>query len=191
MRRLLLRCLPAVLLSVGLLTLAACQIARPRPPVPAERIVSLGFEDVVTDRARLDQLTSRLTEVGATGVSISVGRSDWTAFPWPALRAAESAEVRRTGADYVAAAMEVLATDPNGRRRTINLAIDALVPRWIEQDPSLAGGATSSPQSSGVGGWARVARRPSSRGRLAGTVDTVDGHFIWHGLRRAHTELSS
>lgn len=139
MRFLLLRWLPAALLSIGFLTLTACQATCTRPLVPEERIVSLGFEDVVADPARLDQLAARLTEVRATGISISVGRSDWTAFPWPALRAAESATVRRTRKDYVAAAIDALRTDSTGGRRTVNLTIDALVPRWIEEQPSLAG----------------------------------------------------
>lgn len=129
----------AVLISTGLLALTGCQAARARPPVPAERIVSLGFEDVVADPARLAELAARLTEVRATGVSISVGRADWTAFPWPALREAESGPVRRTGQDYVATAIDALRSDGTGGRRTISLSIDALVPRWIEQEPSLAG----------------------------------------------------
>jgi hypothetical protein len=134
------RWLPVALISTGLLTLTACSSADdPRPPAPAERIVSLGFEDVVAEPVRLSELAARLDEVRATGVSISVGRSDWTAFPWPAVREAESGPVRETGTDYVAAAIDALRTDATGRPRAINLSIDALVPRWIEENPSVAG----------------------------------------------------
>ena len=109
------------------------------PKVPGERIVSVGFEDVVTEAARLPDLRKRLDEVGATGVTLSVGRPDWTAFPWPRMPDAECSEVRRTGRDFVAEAIKVLATDRAGRTRTVSLVIDVLAPRMLAADPSLAG----------------------------------------------------
>lgn len=107
--------------------------------VPAERVISLGFEDVVTSSERLDQLARRLDQVGATGISLGVGRPDWTAFPWPELPEAESARVRATGRDFTQEAIDRLRTGSDGRTRTVTLTVDALAPRWIAQRPELAG----------------------------------------------------
>lgn len=111
--------------------------AGPPPParVPAERMVSFGFEDIVTHDAGLPGASSRLDRANVNSISISAGRLDWTAFPWDEHPEAASAPVQATRRDYVRQAMRIL----GGESRRVVITIDALVPRWIEQDPSIAG----------------------------------------------------
>ncbi|MGV8880886.1 MAG: hypothetical protein ACOH19_01925 [Rhodoglobus sp.] len=93
-----------------------------------ERMLSLGFEDVI-------DLTSahRFTEVGATAISVTAGRVDWTAFPWPEHEASWSPWVRDTGRDYVAEAIAAAGD------RTLAVIVDVMVEGWIARDPSIAG----------------------------------------------------
>lgn len=113
---------------------------------PAERMVNLGFEDVaVEDPAHLKQLGERLDEVQATAVSIAVGRTDWTAFPWEAHPESASDAVKRTGRDFVAesiAALQqpgTLQQSGTGLKRDVILTIDVLLDKAVTADPSLAG----------------------------------------------------
>lgn len=106
--------------------------------IPEERMVSFGFEDVVTASDHLAETASKLDSANVNSVSLSAGRLDWTAFPWDEHPESASAPVRETGRDYVAEAMRILDGGPVASRR-VTITVDALVPRWIEQDPSLAG----------------------------------------------------
>jgi len=103
---------------------------------PSEvRSLSVDFDLVVdpaTDWAALD---AHLDEVGATGVDLSAGRVEFTPFDWPAHPEAAA----EPGTDHLARAAQALGTAPDGTAREISLIVDAYVPRWIEQDPSLAG----------------------------------------------------
>ncbi|WP_210506489.1 hypothetical protein [Naasia sp. SYSU D00057] len=107
-------------------------------PVP-ERIIGLGFEDTVGSASSLRRLDRLLDDVAATGVSVSVGRSDWTGFPWPGHEDRWSAPVQDTGRDYVADALAVLQRDGSGRARQVTAVVDVLVERWIAEDPAIAG----------------------------------------------------
>ncbi|MGX1591301.1 hypothetical protein ACWICO_09275 [Glutamicibacter sp. NPDC055491] len=104
------------------------------------RVVNVGFEDITAeDPDRIPEIARRLNSVRATGVSLSIGRLDWVAFPWPAQRDVESSEVTQTGRDYVAEAISAFRCDEQGRPRTIYLNIDTLLGRELERRPSLAG----------------------------------------------------
>jgi len=128
----------SVLLGVALTGIAACA---EEPEIrPMDRMVNLGFEDVVNeDRSHLVDLAERLEAVDATAVSISVGRTDWTAFPWSGQPEATSYEVSRTGRDFVAEAISALGAAKNGKERDVILTIDVLLDRALSEDPSLAG----------------------------------------------------
>ncbi|MGP0224588.1 hypothetical protein [Paenarthrobacter sp. NCHU4564] len=107
---------------------------------PSDRMVNLGFEDIVgTAPEYLDSLAARLDAVDATAVSISVGRTDWTAFPWPGDLGAASSSVADTGRDYVAEAMAALGTAGDGTKRDVVLTVDVLLDRALQETPSLAG----------------------------------------------------
>lgn len=93
-------------------------------PLGMERMLGLGFEDVIAGHRHLD---------GASAVAITVGRTDWTAFPWAEHPDAWSPWVRETGRDYVA---ETIAAA--GDRR-ITLLVDVMVEGWIARDPAIAG----------------------------------------------------
>ncbi|MFK0005289.1 hypothetical protein [Paenarthrobacter sp. NPDC090522] len=107
---------------------------------PSDRMVNLGFEDIVTkDPQHLPELAKRLDSVNATAVSLSVGRTDWTAFPWAGRPGSFSGEVSATGRDYVAEAIKAVGTSADGEKRDIVLTIDVLLGRALQEDPSLAG----------------------------------------------------
>ena len=108
--------------------------------LPSDRMINLGFEDVVTkDPQHLPKLAQRLDSVNATAVSLAVGRTDWTAFPWAARPGSSSSDVEANGRDYVAEAVKALGTSADGKKRDVILTIDVLLDRALREDPSLAG----------------------------------------------------
>lgn len=100
-------------------------------PVPGERGVNFGFEDVSDDTYDWVGAAQRLMEVGATTVSLAVGRVEWVAFEWE--QYPDTLAVGE-GQDLVASAINTL-----GGGLSLSLVIDALVPRMIEEDQNLAG----------------------------------------------------
>ena len=101
----------------------------------AERTVGVGYETVVDAAHTLPALATRLDEVNANSVTISVGRLDWTAFPWAAHPELEAVP----GRDHAAEAIKALGAGSDGRKRRITLTVDLLIPGWISTDPGLAG----------------------------------------------------
>ena len=91
-------------------------------------MLSLGFEDVIDFTS-----ARRFAEVGATAISVTAGRIDWTAFPWPEHEASWAPWVRDTGRDYVAEAIAAAGD------RTLAVIVDVMVEGWIARDPSIAG----------------------------------------------------
>ena len=128
--------LPALAL-LSVLALAATGCGGPREPAApaAERTVGVGYETVVDAASTLPELARRLDDVNANSVTISVGRLDWTAFPWDAHPEVEAAP----GRDHVAEAIKTLGTGGDGKKRRITLTIDLLIPGWISTDPGVAG----------------------------------------------------
>ena len=120
-----------------MLALAATGVRGPRGATApaAERTVGVGYETVVDAASTLPALARRLDEVNANSVTISVGRLDWTAFPWAAHPEIEAVP----GRDHVAEAIKALGTGRNGKPRKITLTIDLLIPGWISTSPGLAG----------------------------------------------------
>lgn len=117
--------------------LSACTPEPPEPsPAPdVDLSVSLGFDDVTAGPARHRALAEKLGSVKATGVSLAVGRPDWTAFDWPA-----HPDTRAAGTtDHVRDAIATLAPDGRGGRREITLVIDVFAPRLLAQFPAEAG----------------------------------------------------
>ncbi|WP_427128846.1 hypothetical protein [Pseudarthrobacter sp. S9] len=120
---------------VPVLAVGACSGPPAASASAAERTVGVGYETVVDAAATLPDLASRLDEVKANSVTISVGRLDWTAFPWDSHPDVEAAP----GRDHVADAIKALGTDGSGKPRRITLTIDLLVPAWIRAAPGIAG----------------------------------------------------
>lgn len=130
--------LVASVLVVAFSGVTAC--AREPEHRPVDRMVNLGFEDVVNeDTSHLVDLAERLDAVNATAVSISVGRTDWTAFPWSGHAEARSYEVSSTKRDFVGESISALGVAKNGTQRDVILTIDVLLDRALSEDPSLAG----------------------------------------------------
>lgn len=124
---------------------AAVVVARPWEDVPPpltsperpERVRSISVDlglvvDPETDWGALD---ARLEETGVNGVELSAGRVEFTGFDW----AAHPDAAAEPGADHLARASRALRTDADGNQRQIGLIVDAYVPNWIAQDPSIAG----------------------------------------------------
>ncbi|WP_333615271.1 hypothetical protein [Glutamicibacter sp.] len=121
--------------SVALGATSACVA---RPVLPAERAVSFGFENSVTDTPRWEHYAHQLRRVNATSLSLSVGRTDWTAFNWAARPQASADGVAGSGRDYVAEAIDALRPELTGNSE-ITLTIDTLCPANIAADPRIAG----------------------------------------------------
>lgn len=123
---------------------------------PSFRQVAIGFEDVVKPDQDWAAIARHLDQVDANAVSISVGRVEWAAFPWPGNTSLTSRQVRSTGVDYVARAIESVRTDAQGRKRQITLSIDTLSPATIAADRGLAGRSATgeiSPYYASVSAW--------------------------------------
>lgn len=127
------------LLSVLALAATSCSGPQDGPAAErapaAERTVGVGYETVVDAAHTLPALARRLDEVNANSVTISVGRLDWTAFPWAAYPELEAVP----GRDHTAEAIKALGTGSDGRKRRITLTVDLLIPGWISTNPGLAG----------------------------------------------------
>ena len=157
-----------VLASLLAVVVVAVVVARPwqdvppplRAPSPSQpqslRSVSVDFgivTDPATDWAALD---AHLDEIGATGVDLNAGRVEFTAFDWPAYPDAAA----EPGADHIARAARALRLTGDGRQREIGLIVDAYVPEWIVQDPSIAGRSADGTPATYTASAAQLARGP-------------------------------
>lgn len=126
-----------------------------------ERGVGIGFEDVVSDDPAWSELGKRLVSVNATALSIAVGRTDWTAFPWENRTTNQASLVRETGRDYVREAVNELTNRfPADQRPRITLTIDALIPGWISRDAEVAGINTDGDESESFASLSALATGP-------------------------------
>lgn len=110
---------------------------KPQPASPGLQAVSLGIENIVNPQD-WDALRRQLDASRSNTVHLAAGRVEWTAFDWPA----HPEVAAEPGTDHLARAITELGTMPDGTPRRIDLLIDALVPAWIERDPSIAGRGT-------------------------------------------------
>ncbi|HEU5486714.1 MAG TPA: hypothetical protein VFU98_17550 [Microlunatus sp.] len=108
---------------------------RPTQPPEQVRAVSIDFGIVTDPSTDWSAVDARLDQVGATTVDLNAGRTEFTAFDWPAHPEAAA----ESGTDHLAVASEALHSTADGSTRQTNLIVDAFVPAWIESDPSIAG----------------------------------------------------
>jgi hypothetical protein len=108
-----------------------------RPLVQADEVhsISLGIEDVTDTEQDWDAVRERLDAAHVNMVTLAAGRIEFVAFDWDAYPDAVAEE----GQDHLARAIDELAEGPDGELRRVDLLIDALIPAWIEKDPSVAG----------------------------------------------------
>lgn len=113
----------------------------PRSPLRAAsapeetRSISIDFGIVTDPDTDWDEVSERLASVDATTVEVNAGRVEFTAFDW----AAHPEAAAEAGTDHVAVAARGLRESPEGGTRQLNLIVDAFVPKWIQEDPSIAG----------------------------------------------------
>jgi hypothetical protein len=110
-------------------------VNRPLVRSTTQQSVSLGFEDVADPKKDWGPVRDRLDQAHVNAVSLAVGRAEWVAFDW----AAHPDSVADPGQDHLARAIGETARTPDGEPRLVDLLIDALIPNWIERDPSVAG----------------------------------------------------
>lgn len=133
----------AVALAAALATTHTACSSDPTPPsvdrplvqAPEQHSISLGIEDVVDPDQDWDAVRQRLEEAHVNSVSLAVGRAEWVAFDW----AAHPDSVAEPGRDHLAHAIAETARMPDGEPRLVDLLVDALIPAWIDEDPSIAG----------------------------------------------------
>ncbi|GHH77687.1 hypothetical protein [Promicromonospora soli] len=135
------RILAAAALAATLATtLAACSpdaVTVDRPLVQSDhrQSISLGIEDVADPDQDWDAVRQRLDEANANMVTLAAGRVEFTAFDWSAHPDAAA----EAGRDHLAHAINETARGPDDEPRLVDLLIDALIPSWIKQDPTVAG----------------------------------------------------
>lgn len=166
-RRSLLLAVPA---GAALAFLASC--AGPAP-LPARRIMGIGYEDVIGGAARLRELARQLDAAGINEVGIAAGRVDWTLFPWREREDAWSAEVSDgDGADLLAEAIDALRPAADGSQRELTIVVDVLAPRTIADRPELAGVSIDGTSSEEFPGLAAL-----TRGAVADEIITLVGEI--------------
>jgi hypothetical protein len=108
---------------------------RPASPPAVEHSVRIDFGEVVSERTDWKQVAARLDAAHVNTVDLDAGRVEFTAFDWSAHKDAAA----DPGTDHIAVAADAVHASANGKQRQVNLVVDALVPKWIESDPSIAG----------------------------------------------------
>lgn len=108
-----------------------------RASTPPEQTRSVSVElgiltDSDTDWRAIDR---HLDSVGANAVDLSAGRVEFTAFDWEAYPDAAA----EAGTDHISVAARALNRTAQGTPRQIGLIVDAYIPNWIADDPSVAG----------------------------------------------------
>ena len=131
--------------SLLAVVVVAVLVARPWLDVPpvmrspqqpeVQRSVSVDFGIVTDPTTDWEALDAHLDAAGVTAVDLGAGRVEFTAFDWPAHPEAAA----EPGADHLARAARALRLTADGEQRQIGLIVDAYVPEWIKQDPSVAG----------------------------------------------------
>ncbi|GAA2231869.1 hypothetical protein GCM10010413_32640 [Promicromonospora sukumoe] len=108
-----------------------------RPLVRADDVqsISLGIEDVTDNEQDWDAVRERLDAAHANMVTLASGRVEFVAFDWEAHPEAVADE----GTDHLAVAIDELAAGPGDEPRLVDILIDALIPKWISEDPSVGG----------------------------------------------------
>lgn len=132
-------------LALAAMVAVALLIARPWEEVPPTmssphppddvHSVSVDFDIVVDPRTDWNALDAKLDDAGANGVDLNAGRVEFTGFDW----AAHPGSAAEPGTDHIARAARALRQTADGTQREIGLIVDAYVPNWITQDPSIAG----------------------------------------------------
>jgi len=104
-----------------------------------EHGLGIGFETIIEAPESLNQLASDINSTDINALYISVGRIDWTGYPWTNHENAWSGPVSENGADYVERTIKTLATTETERHRRIILVVDCLAPKFLEAHPDLQG----------------------------------------------------
>lgn len=124
--------------------------------LPAVRAMRVDYLDEEAGRAEVAGLETQMQQAGVNLVAVGAGRVDWTYFPWRGYPDRWSADVKRSGRDY-------LLEDSTrfGKWAHVSAVVDVLAPLYIQAHPEAA--AVS---------WAGA---PSKD--LVGLMELVDGQF--------------
>jgi hypothetical protein len=108
---------------------------RPASPPAIEHSVRIDFGQVVSGGTDWQRIGALLDAAHANTVDLDAGRVEFTAFDWSGHEDAAA----DPGTDHIAVAAQAVHASADGKQRQVNLVVDALVPKWIESDPSIAG----------------------------------------------------
>ncbi len=107
-----------------------------RSYVSPRLIVGIGFESLFDDSVDWPQIRENFDRAGVTGFTLSVGRTEWLAFPWEGHEQQWSSQARKHKGDRIAEIIGFLTAD---FPREVSLVIDALAPLNIARDPANGG----------------------------------------------------
>ncbi|MBP2385088.1 hypothetical protein [Paeniglutamicibacter kerguelensis] len=127
-------------------------------------MINYGFEDVSNPATDWALQSSLLASAGITGVALSVGRVEWSAFVQRSIPGAYPDSIVQEGSDLVKSAIETLKN--SGFTGEIVLSVDALTPLILKAQPELAGmDAKGYPSAVFASAWA-LTRGPVGDGLL-------------------------
>ncbi|WP_205314559.1 hypothetical protein [Nocardioides houyundeii] len=108
---------------------------RPSQRPELVRSLSVDFATITDPDTDWGEVDDRFDSVGATAAELSAGRVEFTAFDW----AEHPEDAAEPGTDHLAKAARALVQTADGEPRQLGLIVDAYVPEWIKEDPSIAG----------------------------------------------------
>jgi hypothetical protein len=108
---------------------------RPASPPAVEHSVRIDFGEVVSEHTDWKRIAAQLDAAHVNTVDLDAGRVEFTAFDWSGHEDAAA----DPGTDHIAVAADAVHASGDGEQRQVNLVVDALVPKWIKSDPSIAG----------------------------------------------------
>jgi hypothetical protein len=132
---------------------------RPASPPAVEHSVRIDFGQVVNERTDWKRIAAWLDAVHVSTVDLDAGRVEFTAFDWSGHEDAAA----DPGTDHVAVAADAVHASADGQQRQVNLVVDALVPKWIKSDPSIAGVDVQGRRSEYIAFGLSAARRSGRR----------------------------
>ncbi len=121
------------------------------------RSMSVDFGIVTDPDTDWAEINEHLESVAATTVELNAGRVEFTAFDWDEHPDAAA----EPGTDHLGVAARAVHEASDGTDRQVGLIVDAFIPQWIAEDPSVAG-------VSATGG--RSAHQPSATQLTTGEV---------------------
>ncbi len=150
--------------SVVLIGLVAYSVlrhpnAKPNPEftqLDSVHAVRIDYLDINSNQQEVNDLESRMKQVGTNMVALGAGRVDWTYFPWKGHPDRWSNEVKHTGVDYLARDSSRFSAWAH-----VSAVVDMLAPLYLKSHPEEAA----------------ISYTGVASNNLVSTMDLVEGDF--------------